>query len=83
MQSATSTPKIIHFGHFELDLPAGRLSKRGVKVSLREKSFQVLASATAGQPNSLAQSRKTAEARAVLEHLHAIAREAYVPQTCA
>lgn len=36
--------KKLRFELFELDLAAGQLSKRGMKVSLREKSFQVLAS---------------------------------------
>lgn len=36
-------PKLLRFDNFELDLAAGQLHKRGVKISLREKSFQVLA----------------------------------------
>jgi TolB-like protein/tetratricopeptide (TPR) repeat protein len=35
--------KIIRFGNFEVDVAAGQLYKRGVRVGLREKSFQVLA----------------------------------------
>ena len=35
--------RIVRFGHFEIDLAAGRLSKRGVRIGLREKSFQALA----------------------------------------
>lgn len=35
--------RIAHFGHFEVDLNAGRLFKRGLRIALREKSFQVLA----------------------------------------
>ncbi len=34
----------IHFGGFEVDLSSGQLYKRGLKISLQEKSFQVLAS---------------------------------------
>jgi TolB-like protein/Tfp pilus assembly protein PilF len=34
----------IHFGCFEVDLSSGQLYKRGFRVSLQEKSFQVLAS---------------------------------------
>lgn len=35
-------PNIVRFDHFEVDLSAGQLSKRGLKISLREKSFQML-----------------------------------------
>ncbi len=37
-------PKLFRFDLFQVDLAAGQLHKRGAKVSLREKSFQVLAS---------------------------------------
>ncbi len=37
-------PKLVRFGPFEADLAAGQLHKRGLKINLREKSFQVLAS---------------------------------------
>jgi TolB-like protein/tetratricopeptide (TPR) repeat protein len=42
MGDSVSAPKVIRFGEFEVDLPAGRVLKRGVKVKLREQSFQVL-----------------------------------------
>jgi TolB-like protein/Tfp pilus assembly protein PilF len=35
---------LVRFDCFEVDLAAGRLLKRGVKIPLREQSFQVLAS---------------------------------------
>jgi TolB-like protein/Tfp pilus assembly protein PilF len=35
--------RIVRFGHFEVDLAAGRLHKRRVRIGLREQSFQVLA----------------------------------------
>lgn len=35
---------VVRFGSYEVDLSAGQLSKRGVKISLRDQSFQVLAS---------------------------------------
>jgi TolB-like protein/Flp pilus assembly protein TadD len=35
--------RVIRFGNFEADLDAGQLRKRGVRIGLREKSFQVLA----------------------------------------
>ena len=35
--------KIFRFGNFEVDLAAGQLYRQGVKVRLRDKSFQVLA----------------------------------------
>jgi TolB-like protein/Tfp pilus assembly protein PilF len=34
----------IRFGCFEVDLPSGQLHKHGVRINLRDKSFQVLAS---------------------------------------
>jgi TolB-like protein/tetratricopeptide (TPR) repeat protein len=36
-------PKVVHFDRYEVDLSAGRLYKHGVRINLREKSFQVLA----------------------------------------
>jgi TolB-like protein len=36
-------PKVLCFDVFELDLAAGQLHKRGLKVNLRDKCFQVLA----------------------------------------
>jgi TolB-like protein len=42
MSDKRSPPRVLRFGEFEVDLPAGRLLKRGVKVRLREQSFQVL-----------------------------------------
>jgi len=35
---------IVRFDCFEVDLPAGQIRKRGVRINLREKCFQVLAS---------------------------------------
>ncbi len=35
-------PSILRFDRYAVDLRAGRLSKGGVKISLREKSFQIL-----------------------------------------
>ncbi len=37
-------PKVLRFDRYEVDLAAGQLHKRGVRISLREKSFLVLAS---------------------------------------
>ena len=42
MPDPVSRPKIIRFGEFEVDLQAGCLFKRGVKLRLREQAFQVL-----------------------------------------
>ena len=42
MPASISPPRIIRFGEFEVDLQAGRLTKQGVKVRLREQVFQVL-----------------------------------------
>jgi TolB-like protein/Tfp pilus assembly protein PilF len=35
--------RIVCFANFEVDLAAGQLHKRGIRIGLREKSFQVLA----------------------------------------
>jgi TolB-like protein/Flp pilus assembly protein TadD len=35
---------VIRFGSFEVDLTSGQLHKHGVRINLRDKSFQVLAS---------------------------------------
>ncbi|MBZ5622651.1 MAG: winged helix-turn-helix domain-containing protein [Acidobacteriia bacterium] len=43
MPGNASTPGIIRFGNYEVDLTAGHLRKRGVKVRLRDQSFEVLA----------------------------------------
>jgi TolB-like protein len=37
-------PNMVRFAGYEVDLSAGQLYKHGVKISLREKSFQVLVS---------------------------------------
>jgi TolB-like protein len=42
MPGTGAAPKALQFGGYEVDLEAGELRKRGVKISLREKSFQVL-----------------------------------------
>jgi TolB-like protein len=34
---------LVRFGAYEVDLPAGQLYKRGIRINLRDKSFQVLA----------------------------------------
>jgi len=36
--------RIIRFGDFEVDLAAGQLRRRGLRIGLRDKSFQILAS---------------------------------------
>ena len=42
MANGTIPATIIHFGNFEVDLRAGHLRKRGLKIRLPEQSFQVL-----------------------------------------
>jgi TolB-like protein len=42
MPDIVSSPKVLRFGEFEVDLRAGCLFKRGVKVRLREQVFVVL-----------------------------------------
>jgi TolB-like protein/DNA-binding winged helix-turn-helix (wHTH) protein/tetratricopeptide (TPR) repeat protein len=36
-------PRRLRFGVFEVDLPAGELRKKGVKIKLQDKPFQILA----------------------------------------
>jgi TolB-like protein/Tfp pilus assembly protein PilF len=44
MAQESKAPKALRFEDYEVDLRAGQLLKRGLRISLREKSFQVLAS---------------------------------------
>ena len=39
---AGTAPKVLRFDQYEVDLEAGLLLKRGLRISVREKSFQVL-----------------------------------------
>src|SRR5258708_23054914 len=41
--SANSSPRIIRFSTFEIDLHAGELRQRGQKVKLQEQPLQILA----------------------------------------
>ena len=43
MQESGPKAKLVRFGECDVDLRAGQLYKRGLKVSLRDQSFQVLA----------------------------------------
>src|ERR1700686_960492 len=43
MSEASSVRKNIAFGIFEVDFQAGELRKRGLKIRLQEKPFQILA----------------------------------------
>src|SRR6266704_3250599 len=40
---ANDPPRCLRFGVFEVDLRAGRLTKRGLRLRLQEQPFQVLA----------------------------------------
>jgi DNA-binding winged helix-turn-helix (wHTH) protein len=42
MQARSQLPRIIRFGRFELDVPAGELCENGIKVKLQEQPLQVL-----------------------------------------
>ncbi len=42
MQGSASSPHVVRFGVFEVDLRAGEVRKSGLKVRLQEKPFQVL-----------------------------------------
>src|SRR5438552_13152130 len=43
MQQANDSPGPLRFGVFEIDLRAGELTKRGLRIRLQEQPFQVLA----------------------------------------
>ncbi|PYV23788.1 MAG: hypothetical protein DMG24_13165 [Acidobacteria bacterium] len=43
MEENSSSPGVVRFGAFELDLRAGELHKNGLKIKLQEQPFQVLA----------------------------------------
>jgi len=43
MASGEDQESLIRFGAFEIDLESGELRKHGLKIRLREQSFQVLA----------------------------------------
>jgi TolB-like protein len=43
MPDSASPPKLVRFGNFEVDLPAGHLRKHGIKLKLADQSFEVLA----------------------------------------
>ena len=40
---ANDPPRCLRFGVFEVDLRAGQLTKRGLRLRLQEQPFQVLA----------------------------------------
>lgn len=42
MEEAVHSPRLVRFGTFEVDLPAGELRKSGVKLKLTGQPFQVL-----------------------------------------
>ncbi len=42
MAAPVTRPSILRFDRYEIDVRAGRLLKSGLKINLREKSFQVL-----------------------------------------
>ena len=43
MADVADTPQVVRFGVFEVDLRAGELRKRGVRIRLQEQPLQVLA----------------------------------------
>ena len=43
MEQNSSSPGLVRFGAFELDLRAGELHKNGLKIKLQEQPLQVLA----------------------------------------
>ena len=42
MSSQSQLPRVIRFGAFEIDVRAGELRKKGVKLKLQEQPFQIL-----------------------------------------
>src|SRR5437773_3058458 len=43
MADVADTPQVVRFGVFEVDLRAGELRKKGVRIRLQEQPLQVLA----------------------------------------
>ena len=43
MKDAVSTPNVVRFGAYEVDLRSAELRKSGVKVRLTGQPFQILA----------------------------------------
>ncbi len=43
MEETVRSPRLIRFGTFEVDLRAGEVRKRGLRIKLQEQPFQVLA----------------------------------------
>jgi TolB-like protein/DNA-binding winged helix-turn-helix (wHTH) protein/tetratricopeptide (TPR) repeat protein len=43
MAEVASAPRVVRFGAFEVDLAAGELRKKGVRIRLQEQPFRVLA----------------------------------------
>ncbi len=43
MEEAVHSPRLVRFGTFEVDLPAGEVRKGGAKLKLTGQPFQVLA----------------------------------------
>src|ERR1700726_2573162 len=42
MPPQSQLPRVVRFGTFEVDVPAGELRKNGLKLKLQEQPFQVL-----------------------------------------
>src|SRR5580704_2694112 len=42
MPPQSQLPRVVRFGTFEMDVPAGELRKNGLKLKLQEQPFQVL-----------------------------------------
>ena len=42
MPPQSHLPRVVRFGTFEIDVPAGELRKNGLKLKLQEQPFQVL-----------------------------------------
>jgi DNA-binding winged helix-turn-helix (wHTH) protein len=43
VEEAVHSPRLVRFGAFEVDLPAGELRKGGLKLKISGQPFQVLA----------------------------------------
>jgi hypothetical protein len=42
MLPQSQLPRVLRFGTFEVDVPAGELRKNGLKLKMQEQPFQVL-----------------------------------------
>ena len=74
MQQANDSPGRLRFGVFEVDLRAGELTKRGLRIKLQDQPFQVLAMLLVkpGQLVTREELREKIWARAIVDFDHGL-----------